>query len=197
MTNKEIMENPCKGRGEHLLFLAEEARRLGGEEGVKILEEEMKAMGAPLKFDEIYPLEWYPLGQRVLGLIALKKVFNLEEKDIMEMGVRAVGFSFVVKFIFKYFISRKTAFKNIPKYWKKHYTCGNLEPCDFFEKKGEESHYIMRLKDFKIHPLLCKFLSGYFLQISKLLGGKEATIEEAKCAFRGDPCHEFIIRWKN
>jgi len=194
---KELMEIPCKSRGEHISLITEETKKRGGEEAVKDLEKKLNDLGIEIELDKVEALEWYPVGIRTVFLLLFKEKFNLTDKDIFNMGVKAVGASFIVKFLFKYFISRKVAFKNIPKYWVKHYTCGKLEPAEFSEKEGEESYYIMRLKDFKIHPILCTFLSGYFLQISKLLGGKKASIEETKCKFSGDPYHEFKVTWKD
>lgn len=194
---KKLMEISCKSRGEHILGVEREALRLGEAEGVKKLKEEFKKLGYPIKFSEIDPLGWYPVGLRALGLIILKKLFNLKDDDFVEIGVRAVGYSFIVKFFFKHFLSRKVAFRHIPDYWKKHYTCGRLEPAEFFEKKGQKSYFSMRLHDFKIHPIYCKFFLGYFLQVARLLGGGEATIKETKCMFKGGSYHEFLITWKD
>lgn len=193
---RKLMEIPCRGRGEHILALEREALRLGGAEGVKKLKAEMKKLGYPIKFSEINPLDWYPIGLRALGLIVLKKLFNLKDNDFIELGTRAANFSFIVKFFFKYFLSRDTAFQHVPDYWKKNYTCGRLEPVEFREEKGKENYLIIRLHDFKIHSIYCKFFLGYFLQVAKLLGGRDATIEETECMFRSAPYHEFLIKWE-
>jgi len=190
-----LMTIPCKGRGEHILGLERNALELGGTEGVKKLKEELKKFGYPIKFSEIDPLDWYPIGLRTLGLIILKNLFNLKDDDFTKTGAEAVAFSFVLKFFFKHFLSRKVAFRHIPDYWKKHYTCGKLEPVEFKEEKNK-GYFIIRLHDFKIHPIYCKFFLGYFLQVAKLLGGGKATIEETKCIFKGDHYDEFLIKWK-
>jgi len=192
-----LMTIPCKGRGEHILGLERSALELGGTEGVKKLKEELKNFGYSIKFKEINPLDWYPVGLRTLGLLILKKLFNLKDDDFIEMGVRAVAFSFILKFFFKYFLSRETVFKHVADYWRKHYTCGRLEPAEFHEEEeGRKGYFIIRLHDFKIHPIYCKFFLGYFLQVSKLLGGGNATIEETKCIFKGDHYDEFLVKWK-
>lgn len=191
----EDPETPGLGRGEHLLIPLKQIRQNKGEESFKRVLKEMETLGYPINPEQLDALGWYPVGLRALMLVVLKKIFGLKDEDFMKLGEEAVAFSFIVRFFFKYFQSRRMAFKHTPDYWAKHYTCGRLEPVEFKES-DQENYFTMRLHDFKVHPLFCPFFRGYFLQVSKLLGGANATIEETKCMFKGDPYHEFLVKWE-
>jgi len=59
----------------------------------------------------------------------------------------------------------------------------------------ENKELVIRLKDFKLHPLYCIYLEGY---IERVLLFVEQGVEtrETKCPFRGDPYHEYTSKWK-
>lgn len=190
---KTIMEISCQGRGEHILNAEREAFVLGGPDGVKKLKELLERAGQPIQFGKIDPLGWYSLGLRILTFIILKKTFGLENKDFIKMGNQAPAFSFAVKFFFKHSLDRETAFEHISDYWKRNYTCGRLEVIEIHEKKGR--HLVMRLYDFKTHPIYCQYFLGYFSQIAKLVAGEKAVVKETKCVFSGDPYDEFLVKW--
>jgi len=107
--------------------------------------------------------------------------------------------SFIVKLFMKYFISPKKLFiKTTPRLWERYYNVGLLEGLDFENyKKGGSG--IMRLKNFKLHPLHCFFLGHFFLGIARLSKPRpleEIDFKETKCVFRGDPYHEYLIKWR-
>ena len=194
---KRLLDIPCRTRGEQISYFKKEIIKRDGEEGVKKFENEIKKFGYPFSFSDISPLGWYPVGLRTVCLITLKNFFNLEKEDFMEMGAEVISSSIVVKLFFKYFSSRETAFKYIPGYWRKVCTCGRIEPVELVQTPdGEKGHFTIRLYDFNFHPLHCQFLLGSILQLAKLLGGKNASIEETKCMHRGDPYHELFITWE-
>jgi hypothetical protein len=191
---KKIMEIKGKVRGVVFQTDAEYVREKIGEKGLEKLEIKTKELGHPIDYDKIKAMDWYPLGLRVLSLLAIKEAFNWGDKEIKDMGNSAPKYSFIVRMLMKYFLSAKRSFKESPKYWVKHYTVGKLEAYKFNEK---EKYLVLRLNDFKIHPLLCTYYLGYFLRIAQyVIQSEEISIEETQCMFKDHPYHEFLIRWK-
>ena len=192
---KKIMEIKGEGRGVIFRCIADYVREKKGEEGIKRLEKEMENLGYPLEFAKAKNLEWYPVGLRVLALISAKRAFNWENEEIRKMGDAAPKFSFLVKLVMNYFASPRGVFDLASKHWKKHYSIGNLESVEWHEKE-KHKRCILRLKDFKVHPILCIFLRGYFERMAQLGGGKNVTCEETKCMHKGDLYHEFLFTWE-
>lgn len=189
----ETPETPGEGRGEHLLTGMKYIKEKEGEEGLKKYLEEMKNLGYPIDSEKMDPMGWYPVGLRALSFVVLKKIFNWDDKKFIEMGHTSAAVSFIVKFFFEHFLSRKIAFENAYRYWGKQYTVGELKSIEFSYKK---KYGILQLHDFKFHPLYCLFFVGYFLRICELGGERGLIVEETKCMFKGDPYHEFLVRWK-
>lgn len=189
---KKLMEIPGKVRGQVFLTDLGYVKEKKGEKGVELLKKKMKEWSIPIDYDKAKPMEWYPVGFRAISLLAIKEVFGWGDKEIFDLGNNAPKYSFIVKLLMKYFLSFKKSLKESPKYWEKHYTVGKLEAYGPYEK-----YAIVRLKDFKIHPILCTLYEGYFLRIAQyVLKSKKITCEETKCMFKGDPYHEFVIRWE-
>jgi hypothetical protein len=191
---KKLMEIPGKAKGVVLKTDAEYIRQKKGKEGLTKVKEELKKIGCPINYEDIKATSWYPIGLRAISLLVIKKVFNWGNKEIENMGNEAPKYSFIVKSLLRYFLNFPRTYKEAPKYWEKHYMVGKLEAPDFDLKK---KYYIIRLKDFKIHPILCVYLSGYFVRMGQLvLKGNNFKVEETKCMFLGDPYHEFLITWE-
>ena len=188
---KKLMEMPGKVRGTSFRTASQYILEKEGKEGLKRLEKEMENLGHPLDFSKVKNLEWYPVGLRALVFILLRKVFNWQDKDMIEMGSASPKFSFIVKITLKYLISPRKVFELASKHWRQHWTGGVLEQAEWHEK-----WCILRLKDFKFHPDYCLFLCGYFPRMGQLGGGKNVTCEETKCIHKGDPYHEFLIKWE-
>ncbi len=164
----------------------------GGGEKLKEVEKEIKDLGYSLKYDEIDNLSFYPIGLRALSLLAITKVFDMNEGQIKEMGSLAPKTSLVVKFFIQYFLSVKSVFAKVSDIWERHYMIGKLVPVEINEKK---KFVVVRLEEFNIHPILCVYLSGYFLKISEMAIKSKVTIEEDECFFKSGKCHEFLIKW--
>jgi hypothetical protein len=191
---KRVMEiTKGKVRGAGIQTQIHYIRLKKGEKGVRMVEEKLKELGYPLEFKKVKNLEWYPTGLADLVIIVAKELFNWQDKDIFEMGNNAPKYSFIVRLLMKYFLSPQRSFKESPKYWRKHFTSGVLEAHQFNEK---EKYLIIRLIH-QCHPVICIFYSGYFLRIAQyVIKSEKITIEESKCMSKGDPYHEFIIRWR-
>lgn len=190
----EIMKIPGNNRGAILQTHAVYIRHKQGDEGVKMLEEKLKELGHPLKFEEVKPLSWYSEALSILIMVAAKDIFNWTDADIFEMGNMAPKSSFIVKLFIKYFVSLQKCFEQVPEHWRKNADYGEMEAHELNEK---EKYVILWVKNSKSHPVSCIYRAGYFLRIAQfVIKSKKITIEETKCMFKGDPYHEYIIRWE-
>lgn len=191
---KRIMEIKGEARGTVFLTDAQCILAKKGKAGLKKVEEKTKEWGYHIDYQNIKSMTLYPIGLRALSILAIKEVFGWGKKDIKEMGHLAPTFSVIVKLVMKYLLSLKLTYQKSPSYWRKYYTVGRVENPEYNEK---EKYVVLELYDLKVHPILCPYYAGYFLRIAEL-GAKEKIlgIEETKCIFRGDECHQYIIRWK-
>ena len=168
-------------------------REKKGEEGVKKVQEKLKELGSYIDPQKLDPLAWIPLAPVDFVIAVAKDVFNWTDEVIFDMGNSAPKYSFIVKILMKTFLSIEKTFQESPKYWRKHYTSGELTACKINKK---EKYLVLRLKH-PCHPLLCIFYKGYFLRIAQyVVESKEITIKETKCMSEGAPYHEFVISWK-
>lgn len=194
--NKEVIQNLMKiggeVRGVVLKTEQEFILREKGGEGLKKVEEELEKLGQPIKYEKIETMAFYPIGLRVISLLAIKKVFNFDEEKIREMGIAAPKVSLIIKLFMQYFLSIRKTFNRAPRIWRKHYTVGNLVPAELDEEKKV---IILRLENINLHPIFCRYLSGYFLTIVKMIVKAKTTCQETKCFFRGDQYHEYLFKW--
>lgn len=191
---KELMKIKGEVRGFSLKSDAEFIVQRKGEDGLKKLEEEMARVGQPIKYKEIKPTNFYPIGLKALTLVAIKKVFNFKEKDFMELGKWGSKFSFIVRFWIGYMGSIALLAKAGPKMWRKYYTVGDIEIIVEYDRKKGYAREIIR--NFNLHPLFCQMHKGYLISITRAMIKKEVTCEEIKCVHRGDEYHEFLVKVK-
>lgn len=165
-----------------------------GEEGIRQVEEKMAELGYPFKFKELKPMGWYKNALSILILLVVKEIFNWTDDVIFDMGHSAPKYSFVVVLLTRYLISPRRGFEMSPKYWQKNFDVGMLEATEFNEK---EKYILVRVKEYKTHPVTCIFHAGYFLRIAQfLIKNEKITIKETRCMFKGDPYHEYLINWE-
>ena len=184
-----------KGNAKGAIFQAHAAyiRAEKGEAGIKKVEDGLENLGYPLRFEEIKPMEWYPEAHSVLTILVAKDAFNWNDNDISDMGNSAPKYSTIVKLLMRYFLSLERTFKESPKYWRKHFDFGKVETVKFSEK---EKYLIVRVKDYAVHPIVCLFHAGFFKGLAHfVLKSEKINVEETKCIHRGDPYHEYVIRW--
>lgn len=199
MLNKEELQTlikNIKGKIRGVVFQTDAKYVLSkkGEEGLQKLQERAKEMGLAIDYRKAKAMEWYPVGLRIASILLIKDTFEWSEEDIMEMGKAAPKTSFIAKFFFKLFLSVKKLAKEIPSYWKEHYTEGSLEPVELDIKNKK---IVLHLQDYKLHPLFCKYLEGYFETVMALTrkSGK-ASVKEIKCMHRDNTSyHEFLVQW--
>ncbi|OGZ63969.1 MAG: hypothetical protein A2812_02195 [Candidatus Staskawiczbacteria bacterium RIFCSPHIGHO2_01_FULL_36_16] len=197
MTKEEldkIMQIKGNVRGAIFQTHAVYIRLKKGDEGVKMVEEKLKELGHPLKFEEVKPLDWYPEAISILIMVVIKEIFNWTDKDIFEMGNMAPKSSFIVRLVIKHFLTPQKCFERGNDHWKKNTDWGEMEAYEFNEK---EKYAILRMHGCKSHPVVCFYHGGYFLRIAQfVLRSEKVTVEETKCTHRGDPYDEYIIRWE-
>lgn len=190
---KKIMEIPGKARGAAFRDMAKYIRGKRGDEELKRLEKEMENLGYPFDFSKAKKMEWYPIGLGALSYTILERVLNWDDKKFIDLGDNVPKLSFTAKLFMRFFRSPRAVFGLAPKYWRKRYTIGSMESAEWNEK---EKYAVLRLKDFKVHPAHCTILLGFLRRMAQLGGAKNITVEENKCMFKGDPYHEFIVRWR-
>lgn len=196
--NKEIVDRLIKIKGSvrGVVFKTDKEYILKekGQEGIKIMEKELKRLGIPLDYKEIKTLDFYPVGLRAISLLTMKKSFNFDDKEIEKVGLFATKVSFIIRLFIRYFLSLKRVFlKESPKIWEKHWSVGKIIPVELNEK---EKYGIVKLSGFNLDPIFCRYLRGYFCGIVKMLVKEDKVIcKENKCAFLGDDSHEFVLKW--
>ena len=188
----KLMEINGEARGAVFQTDAKYVLEKKGEESLKKLEERVKNLGYTIDYRKAKATSWYPIGQRIVSLLLIQDIFNWPDSEIREMGKTAPKFSFIVKFLFKIFGSTRKLVKEIPRFWKEHYTIGEIKVIRFNEE-GKE--LVIHLINFNVHPLFCKYLEGYIERIL-LFNEKGVVTKETKCALKGDSHHEYISRWK-
>lgn len=187
----ELMEINGQVRGAVFETDAEYLKNRFDSEGIQRVLYALNKLGYPISYESVKSMEWLPLGLRALSLIVIKDVFNWKDEDIKDMGDTAPKYSFIVKLLMKFFVSPRVAFSHAPEYWVKHYNTGRLEAVELDEATGNA---VIHLYDFKVHPLYCRYLEGYFQRLFKFMyPSSRIKIREGKCMCKGDTFHEFLV----
>jgi len=109
-----------------------------GEEGLKKLEKRIKELGYPIDYRKGEALDLHPVGLRVISLLLIKDTFGWQDAELRRMGYVAPGNSFIVKLLMRFFSLKKFT-DEVPRYWRMHYTIGNIEVINLDEKsKGNK-----------------------------------------------------------
>ncbi|MEK7482273.1 MAG: hypothetical protein AAB620_00570 [Patescibacteria group bacterium] len=170
-------------------------QKTASEDSVAKIEEKLKEWGVNLVYRKVEPMSWYPVAWRTLSLLAIQEVLGWDDEEIIKMGRNAPRVSVIVKLFFKLFPDIGKFARQIPKYWTKHYTCGTLK---VVELDKDNKQLILRLENFAFHPILCKYLKGYFETATKLTRPKDSivTCEEIQCTFKDSTPYEvYQIKW--
>jgi len=192
---QKLME--LKGEARGVVFKTDTEYVLAekGEEGLKKLEEDLEKLGYPIKYREIETFSYYPVGLRVLSLLAIKKNLSLDDKKLDDMGFKATKKSLIIKFFIKHVFSlEKIFFQKGPKIWREHWTVGEMIPIELNKTK---KYIILKFEDFNLSPVYCVYLKGYLRGLfSMMIKTPEMTCQETKCFFKGDEYHEYLIKWE-
>ncbi|MGD9379498.1 MAG: hypothetical protein PVI51_02915 [candidate division WOR-3 bacterium] len=166
-----------------------------GAEGLEKIKTALQTMGQPIDYESVNSMEWLPLGLRALSLLVIKDAFNWNDEQIKEMGDAAPKYSFIVKLLMKFFVSPRVAFSHAPEYWVKHYDIGKLDAVELDEERRRAT---IQLHDFRVHPVYCKYLEGYFQRLFKFMYPKSRVeIKETKCMCDHGTHHEFLVTWRD
>ena len=191
---EKLVEIGGRVRGAVFETDAEYIRNRNGDEGLDKVKARLRELGYPMSYESVKSMEWLPLGMRALSLLVIKHVFNWSDEDIKEMGDAAPKYSFIVKLLMKFFVSPQVAFTHAPEYWIKHYDTGRLDAAHLDEKNRRA---VIHLHDFRVHPLYCRYLEGYFQRLFKFMYPKShVQIQESSCMCKGDAYHEFLVTWE-
>ena len=190
-TAKELMETKGEVRGFSPKAYGQVILEKEGEAGLKKLEDKMAELGYPLKYRKIRAMSFYPLGMELLTLLAIKDVFKYDDKKFEEIGRAQPKFSLIIT-TFMNFVSVKVVAKQSPGIWKKYYTVGEMKIPEF---NGKKRYMVVHLNNFRLHPLHCRILCGYFASVIKMAAKTDVSCQEIKCVFKNDDHHEFLIKW--
>jgi len=188
----ELMGIKGETRGNGPKNVGEFVFRKEGENGLQLLEETITKLGYPIKYKEIKPMNYYPLGLTGISLLVAKLLFNFGEKEFQGIGASDVKFSAIQKIFIRYYVSLRRVIREAPKMWKKYHTSGNLKIMEFDEKK---KNIILKLENFELKGPHCQLLEGYFMAVFELTTRGKAFCEETKCPAKGDAYHEFLVKW--
>lgn len=189
---RDLLEIKGQCRGLALIDNLEFIKAKEGKEGIERFEKAMAEAGYPFRGQEIKPMKFYPLGLEAVILLAIQKAFGYSDEKFVEVGSVNARQSLVVRLFAKYFVSLSKVLNEAQRMWERYYTIGRLEPL-VLDETGKK--IILRVTDFKMHPLHCQILKGYFSEVVKMIVGSPAKIQETKCPFRGDRDHEFVLTW--
>jgi len=188
----EMMKIQGEARGIALKTEAGFILKEEGEDGLKKIEDIITNLGFPIKYKKIRPMSYYPIGLVPLTFLAIKRLFNYDDKKFHEMGAFEAKSPIAIKLFMRYFVSLKRAIKDVPKMWRIYYTAGQMKVTEFYEEKR---YLIVTLENFRLSPIMCQVFIGYFPIILQLVVGGKPTCKEIKCMFRGDDHHEFLLKW--
>lgn len=188
----KLMEIKGETRGIALKSDQEFVLQEKGEEGVKLLQKTMQELGFPIDYAKIRPMDFCPVGLRAISLLIMKAIFDFDDEKFRKMGMIQSKTSLIIRLFMKYFISLSEVAKKVPDMWEKYYTIGVLT----VTKISEEKKYgILKLENFRLHPLQCRVLEGYFASIISMVVKSPVICRETKCIFKGDGYHEFSAKW--
>jgi len=195
---KEIIElqknDPGKERGGDIKYLVRYVKENEGEDRLRKIIDELEKNGYRLPdVSLISDMEWVPSSLPTIFMLAIAKVLDWSDEDVIKMGEGSISMNKTTVFFIRFFLSPKKSLTESAKKWQSHYTFGHMET----ELYDKEKYCILRLRDFKKHAITCLYFKGGFKNALRLITGrKKLTCKETKCIFRGDDCHEYKISWQ-
>lgn len=189
---QELMKIKGEVRGISLKADGEFILEKKGRGALKKLEARLSEIGQPIEFKKIKIMNFYPLGLRAIVLLAIKDIFGFTGEDIISMGEFQSKLSLILRTFMKYFFSLERMIKESQNLWRKYYTVGTAKVIEFDEEK---KYGVIRVEDFKLHPLHCWILHGFFRSLVKMVVGAPVTCVETECIFKGGKHHDFKLTW--
>lgn len=171
-----------------LAFILKES----GQETLKKFKEYIGSLNLPLRLEKIKPKKFYPIWFDAVVLLAMQKFLNYDDEKFQRLGRSNFESNALTRFLMRYFVSLDATGKQVPRMWKKYYTVGDLSNPEY---SNEKKYSVLRLENFAPLPNHCETMKGYFAATTEVIVGKPVTCEETKCISRGDPYHEFTLKW--
>lgn len=162
-----------------------------GEGKKEIIIKEMKE----LEFDisDLKESTAIPLRNFIAMLVVTKEALNLKDEDMYEIGREGGKISFLFKFASRLLVSIEAICENVNNAWHKYYREGDFQ---IIELDKERKRITAEIRDFKGHPLHCKYLEGFFSQMFFFITGKKTKCYEEECVFKGGNAHRYILEWE-
>jgi len=188
----EIKEIKGKVRGLSMLGHAKFLLKEEGESGLRRIEQEIQKLGYDFHYNQIKKLKFYPLSLYCAELLAIQRIFNYGNGKFKTIGEFNSKNSIIVRLFMKYFVSLGSMVKQMPRFWQKYFTVGQMTVPEYNEK---ERFVIARLDNLKATPLFCEVTRGFSSGMCQMIVGAKGSCEEIKCMHRGDECHEYLFKW--
>ncbi len=165
----------------------------GGRKKIHEVEENMSDFGYSFSYSKIKEKNFYPWGNRILSIISIASVFNMEKEKIEEMGRMTISDSAFRRIISRYFKKTEDILSDICHNWRKNNTIGRLE---LKEINKQEKKAVIVLYNLNFHAIFCDYFCGYLAGSVEISEGSSAVCKEENCYFNGNcDFHEFVIRW--
>lgn len=191
---KLLMDIQGETRGFNVKSDRDYVLKRAGQKGLAKLEAKLAEWGCPIEYQDLENIQFVPLGQRVLSLLAIKEAFQWGDEEIRNVCAFNFKFPLVLKLFAPYFVSIQKVMEQAPQMWKKYFTIGTLRFREYHEK---EKYCVLELKDFDTHPIMCRCLEGYFNAFAQsFLNTKNVECLETQCRFKGHLYHEFLLKWQ-
>ncbi len=190
---KELMAKGGNTKGETLNFILQYLQRKEGEESLSKLKQVLKELELPIDIEKVKDSNLIKESFVALVIITIKELFNWTDEDVFNMGKEEPKSSLIVKLLMKYLVSMEKTFEKAPDFWRKFTDFGYIESVEFNNK---ESYFVLRLHNYNIDPVMCRYLAGvFFTMASFALKEGNVTIEETRCMHKTDEYHEYVIGW--
>ncbi len=190
-TAERLMNIKGEARGVILKTDAKFVEGKTGEKGLERLEQWLKEMGYPIEYEKIETMDFYPIGLRVISLLAVREALGLSDDGVRKMGRHAPKISLVLKLFMKFFLSVEKTIEQVPEMWKKHYTIGEL-----IAEADEEKRYArIELKGPMIHPVFYLYLEGYFSMVLQMVVNSPVFCEGTKRVSGEESYYEYLLKW--
>jgi len=195
MLNKEELKkiSQLKGETRGVVFQTDAKYVLmkEGEDGLRKLEKRANELGFKIPYQTVKPLDWEPIGLRIVSLFLIQDTFGWPDSEIRKMGYFAPNVSFIIKLLMKYFVSIEKTIKNAPRYWAQHHTVGELI-VDKVDQKQKE--IIIRMKAPEFHPIFYTYLEGYYERVARFTN-PNMVCQHSKTIIGRESFHIYKIKW--
>ncbi len=189
---ERLLKIPGEARGAVFKTDADFIRDEKGEDALDQLESALNEAGCPINYEKLLSMNFYPIGYRPISLIAVRDTFGFDDEKIKEMGRSAPKTSLTTRLFAEYFLSFDRMIEELSKFWKEHYTVGELSAVKADEKNKV---LVLKLEGVDLDPIFCTYLTGYMSELLSIVTKSKASCEETKCTFRGDNHHEYSFKW--